>query len=297
MRGRWSGPTQVGCLYSVNRGFVFTFDMHNPRDLVGLQADLAEDDFDMGTFAAQVAMFGIPLCVSIAAAVMVLRASRWRIALLQCVAYRWLVAALRRLPWLRCCAERPRPHRPQAGASAAPSSAATELGTSIAAAGDVLDAATIHDYSQREMVPKPSAVWWFAQALRFTLMLPCFVLSGWAAHAAEKLSPRLVGVGIGTVWNCALVCGVAFGLWRGQRWRLSSHRPGKLSGVQILGIVALALFVAFEVTATLTYKTFTGFSWLFLGLNMIPMVFIAYWNAAHYGAAILTLDVRNSGGL
>ena len=37
------------------------------------------------------------------------------------------------------------------------------------------------------------------------------------------------------------------------------------------------------------YRSFTGISWLFMGFNMVPLVFVAYWNAS-WGDNDLTIS-------
>lgn len=240
-----------------------------------LAADAFQDDlsdaFSASEFVNSVVWFGIPLVVALVVTAVTLRVASWRAAL--------LVAAGHRCGrhTTRGCRRTKRGFKSLC--------ARARCGRDSPTHNHTHDTQDDDDGATAGVVPvQPWVVWWATQLFRLLLLAPCGVCVAWGIHAAHDLRPKLVGAGIALLWTALLCWAAAMALWRGQAWRLGSHVStrrrawwcsARVTAAQCGLVAGFGLFVAFEVVAMLTYKTFTGMSWVFLGFNMVPMVFIA----------------------
>jgi len=119
-------------------------------------------------------------------------------------------------------------------------------------------------------------VWWFSRLVLAVVVSPITVLVAWGVVVSDAVCPSLVGLSVATLGpgTCFLVYG--FALWYSRRWRFTASN-GELSAVAWSFALSFVCVILFTLFAIVTYRSYAATSWLFLGLDMLPMVSISYW--------------------
>ena len=141
-------------------------------------------------------------------------------------------------------------------------------------------------------------VWWLSRLVLLVISSPIVVTVIWGSVVANNLCPSLVGLGIATLGPASLLLVYGFRLWSSRQWRLASTHPG-MSAVQWSFTAAFVCVILFALCAVITYKSFAATSWLFLGLDMFPMVAISYWLGSwhHPRASLVSVTLEPNGDM
>jgi hypothetical protein len=127
------------------------------------------------------------------------------------------------------------------------------------------------------------AIFFFFVTMTFFVLMVNHTMTGSFAlvkenknlEVEERKPHFLFGVGLMLLIPAFAMVGWAFKLWKARKWHLSGN------GVAGAFLLAYILFTTFQLTAVL-YEAddycFSGFSWVFLLINLQPMVGVAYLN-------------------
>ena len=122
-------------------------------------------------------------------------------------------------------------------------------------------------------------LYWLAKAVQAALLSPFLILLVWGSEAATRIiKAPMMGVSMLTVWVGFIVGAYGFCLWKKNGWSFTIRGSSLL--LKTLLTLPTVLFLLFELLAAVGDKTFsfTGISWAFMTLNIIPIMALALAN-------------------
>ena len=122
-------------------------------------------------------------------------------------------------------------------------------------------------------------VYWITRIVQCALLLPLIVLLVWGSAVVRAIpTAPMMGVGMLTLWVAFFLGLYAFNVWKRNGWSFIIR--GSTVLVKTLMILPVCLVLLFELLAVLLDPlfSFTGISWAFMTINLIPMIVLAHAN-------------------
>ena len=122
-------------------------------------------------------------------------------------------------------------------------------------------------------------IWWITKLIQLFLLSPLLLLLIWGVVTFNGIpNAPMMGIGMLTLWVGWILKLYAFCLWKANGWSLYI-RNSKLLLKSLFG-VSLSLLLLFEFVAVLVEETldFTGVSWAFMTLNLLPLIVLVHSN-------------------